>query len=174
MCCFFLEIWPYYLTFLFFFFLRLFKRVLPSAVSGNRVAEEEGEKKQTFHWARSPTGLRVCYDSRDHNLSWRQQLQPQLEAQSHDPEIITWAETKSLTLNWLRHLGALDFIIWIFKYIGIELLQSSYHLCNTFKSYSFAFYSFFASSLFSQYFFLEIYFIFFSISQFLFSWSFLS
>ena len=27
------------------------------------------------------------------------------EAQSHDPDIVTWANSKSQTLNWLTHPG---------------------------------------------------------------------
>ena len=54
--------------------------------------QEEGEKqKQTPHWAWSP-----------------------MQARSHDPEIMTWAEIKSQMLNGLSHPGAMVFCFVFF------------------------------------------------------------
>lgn len=66
---------------------------------------KEGERKRecgcTHAWGREAERegernfRRLCTNCR-----------AQRGAQSHDPKIRTWAETKSWTLNWLRHPGA--------------------------------------------------------------------
>ena len=46
----------------------------------------------------------------------------------HDPEIMTWAEIKSRTLNWLSHPGTPFFFFFLdLWYGGLSLLNSSVH-----------------------------------------------
>ena len=50
---------------------------------------------------RGAEGEKVLSEHHTQRIAWH-------EAQSHDPEIMTWAETKNQTLNWLHHPGALE------------------------------------------------------------------
>ena len=74
-------------------------------------------------------------ESLQQSLCW---VWARLVAQSQDPEIMTWAETKSQRLSWLSHPGApiLTWFVFLFIYwlllsfiLSLNSLQTIYPSC---------------------------------------------
>ena len=81
---------PLGLVFLFFFFL--FLRFIYLLDTPTHTAHNRGERSRGSRERKSPAGSLL----RARSL---------MQAQCHNPEILTWAETKSWLLNWLSHSG---------------------------------------------------------------------
>ena len=59
-------------------------------------------------------------------------LHTQCRAQSHNPEIMTWAEIKSLPLNWLNHPGA-SIPLFLNRHILVFIIDWCLHILLSFS-----------------------------------------